>query len=104
MPLINQSTSQPMVITRYRRDSYYDDNTRTTWSIPWDLKFSYYFSSNNKVLTEIYLAVENLMSLFYVSKANTSFNSYTGEEDTGSDSAIYEMPIPMVSFGFRWSF
>ncbi|MDR0312231.1 MAG: TonB-dependent receptor plug domain-containing protein [Treponema sp.] len=92
-------------VTRYRRDSYYDDNTRTTWSIPWDLKLSFYISSKSgKVLTEIYLAAENLMSLFYVAKANTSFNSYTGQEDTGSDSASYEMPIPMISFGFRWSF
>jgi hypothetical protein len=94
-----------IVINRWRRNSYYDENTRTTWSIPWDLKLSYYISSNrSKVLTEIYLAAENLMSLFYVAKANTSFNSYTGEEDTGSDSANYEMPIPMISFGFRWSF
>jgi hypothetical protein len=103
-PLLDQS-NQPIFITRYRRTSYYDENNRTTWSIPWDLKLSYYFSSNrNKVLTEIYLAAENLMSLFYVAKANTSFNSYTGEEETGSDSANYEMPIPMISFGFRWSF
>jgi hypothetical protein len=92
-------------ITKYARTSYYDDNTRTSWSIPWDVKFSFYISSSrSKVLTEIYLAAENLMSLFYVSKANTSFNTYTGKEDTGSDSAVYEMPIPMVSFGIRWSF
>jgi hypothetical protein len=96
---------RPIIITRYRRSSYYDENTRTTWSFPWDLKLSYYISSNrNKVLTEIYLAAENLMSLFYVAKSNTSFNSYTGQEDTGSDSASYEMPLPMVSFGIRWSF
>jgi hypothetical protein len=104
MPVLDPN-GWPIVITRYRRSSYYDDNTRTTWSFPWDLKLSYYISSNrNKVLTEFYLAVENLMSLFYVAKSNTSFNSYTGQEDTGSDSASYEMPIPMVSFGIRWSF
>jgi hypothetical protein len=104
-PLINPYTNFPMVITGYRRDSYYDENNRTTWSIPWDVKLSFNISSSrSKVLTEIYIAVENLMSLFYVSKANTSFNTYTGQEDTGSTSAIYEMPIPMGSFGIRWSF
>jgi hypothetical protein len=92
-------------ITRYRRESHYDENNRTTWSIPWDLKFSFYISSSrSKVLTEIYIAAENLMSLFYVAKANTTFNPYTGQEDRGGESAIYEMPIPMVSFGIRWSF
>jgi hypothetical protein len=92
-------------IKKYKRDSEYDDDSRTTWSIPLDLKISWFsFNPRNKVKTEIYLAAENLLSLFYVAKANTSFNQYTGKEDTGSDSANYEMPIPMVSFGVRWSY
>ena len=92
-------------ITKYRRTSIYDDDERTTWSIPWDLKLSFFmFNARNKVQTEIYLAAENLVSLFYVAKANTSFNQYTGREDRGSDSANYEMPIPMVSFGIKWSY
>ena len=99
------SIGNPMVISKYKRQSYYDENERTTWSIPWDLKLSYMFAKpGKKVITEIYLAAENLMSIFYVAKANTSFNQYTGLEDTGSDSANYEMPIPMVSFGIKWSF
>jgi hypothetical protein len=92
-------------ITKYRRESEYNENSRTTWSIPLDLKFSYFiFNPETKVQTEIYLGAENLLSLVYVAQANTTFNQYTGREDTGSDSANYEMPIPMVSFGFKWSY
>jgi hypothetical protein len=94
-----------LTITKYRRDSWYTDDSRTTWSIPLDLKFSYItYNPRNKVQTEMYFAAENLLSLFYTAKANTSFNSYTGQENTGSDSASYELPVPMVSVGVRWSF
>jgi hypothetical protein len=92
-------------IDKYKREAFYDDDSRTTWSIPLDLKVSWFrFNPRNKVKTEVYLAAENILSLFYAAQANTSFNQYTGKEDTGSDSANYEMPIPMVSFGMRWSY
>jgi len=94
-----------VVIQRYRRDSVYDENERTTWSLPLDLKFSFFsFDRKGRVQTEIYLGAENLLSLVYRAEANTSFNSYTGRMDTGGDSAVYELPIPMVSFGFKWSY
>jgi hypothetical protein len=105
--LITDSTfsSIRQSIHKYKRNLDYDDDSRTTWSIPLDLKVSWFrFNPRNKVKTEVYLAVENILSLFYTAKANTTFNQYTGKEDTGSDSANYEMPIPMVSFGFRWSY
>jgi len=93
------------VIKKYKRRYWYDDNSRTTWSVPLDLKLSYsIFNQRNKVQTEIYLAAENLFSLIYTAQSNTSFNTYTGQEDTGSDSASYEMPVPMVSIGFKWSY
>ena len=95
----------PMIIQNYKRESSYSDSSRTTWSMPLDLKLSYrIFNPKSKVHTEMYLAAENLASLFYVAQANTRFNSYTGTEDTGSDSANYEMPFPMVSVGIKWSF
>ena len=104
-PYINPDTGEPLVIKKYKRSTKYSDDSRTTWSIPFDMKFSYkIFNPGNKVQTEMYLAAENLASIFYVAKANTRFNSYTGTEDTGSDSANYEMPIPMVSVGIKWSF
>ncbi|MCL2092767.1 MAG: TonB-dependent receptor plug domain-containing protein, partial [Treponema sp.] len=100
--------SQPsgfLVIQNFRRDSRYDDGSRTTWSFPLDLKLSYLFHrSGSRVRRELYLAAENLSSLFYRAQANTSFNQYTGQEQTGSDAAAYELPVPMVSVGLRWSF
>jgi hypothetical protein len=96
-----QSTG--VIIEKWKRDSEYDENSRTTWSIPLDVKFSWFrFNPRSKVQTEIYLGLENLLSIFYSAEENTTFNEYTGREDTGSGS--YEMPIPMVSFGIRWSY
>jgi hypothetical protein len=96
---------EPMIIQKFRRDSWYDDNERTSWSFPLDLKFSFFlYDKRGKVQTEIYLAVENLLSLVYTAEGNTRFNDYTGVEDTGGNSASYELPIPMPSFGFKWSF
>jgi len=101
----NPGKLKTQTIKKYKRSVWRDDNSRTTWSVPLDLKLSYNFSNpRNKVQTEIYLAAENLFSLIYTAQANTSFNGYTGQEDTGSDSASYEMPVPMVSIGFKWSY
>jgi hypothetical protein len=81
-----------------------DGDTRTDWTIPWDLKLSFYISNNrNKVLTEIYLAAENLMSLFYAENSNTPFASLDIAK-LDNISPNFDIPIPMVSFGIRWSF
>ncbi|MDR2534415.1 MAG: TonB-dependent receptor plug domain-containing protein [Treponema sp.] len=94
-----------VIIEKWKRSSVYSDNERTTWSIPLDIKVSwYFFNPQGKVQGELYVAVENLMSLVYKAQANTSFNSYTGQEETGSDAAAYEMPLPMPSIGFKWSY
>jgi hypothetical protein len=96
---------KPLIIQKYKRLSLYDEEARTTWSIPIDLKFSFYFyNPSGKTRGEFYLAVENLASLFYRSKTNTSFNAYTGEEDTGALSGTYEMPFPLPSIGFKWTY
>jgi hypothetical protein len=101
----NPGKYKTQVIKKYKRETGYSDNSRTTWSVPLDLKLSYLiFNPRNKVQTEIYLAAENLLSLVYVAQSNTSFNQYTGREDTGSDAASYEMPVPMASIGFKWSY
>jgi hypothetical protein len=86
-----------------------DGDTRTAWTIPWDLKLSFYISNKrNKVLTEIYFAAENLMSLFYVDNSNASLGSlvsFKPENDLRSSiTPNFNIPIPMVSFGIRWSF
>ncbi|GHV95994.1 hypothetical protein AGMMS50293_23140 [Spirochaetia bacterium] len=92
-------------IEKFRRASVRDENNRTTPSLPLDIKFSI-LSDNEKGKThyELYVAVENVLALLYNAQGNTSFNSYTGKEDTGSNSASYEIPIPIPSFGFRISY
>jgi hypothetical protein len=95
-----------LVIEKWKRDSSYSEKERTPWSIPLDLKFSFFtFDLRGKVRQEIYLGAENLLALVYTPKSsNTSFNSYTGRVDQGSSTASYEIPFPMVSFGFKWSY
>ena len=96
---------KPLVIKKYKRDSTYSNNSRTTWSIPLDMKFSYTtFNPRNKVQTEMYIAAENILSVIYTAKGNPSFNQYTGDEDNSSDTANYELPVPMISVGVKWSY
>jgi hypothetical protein len=92
-------------IEMWTRDSRYSDTNRTTWSIPLDVKLSIFgFNRSGKAQYEVYVAIEGVLSLLGAGKGNTSFNSYTGEEDSGALSAVYELPIPIPSFGFRWSY
>jgi hypothetical protein len=92
-------------IPKFKRSETYSDTARTTASIPMDLKFSFYrFDKNGKVQTEIYFSVENIQSLFYSPKTNKSINEYTGQEEEGSDDVSYELPIPLISFGLKWSY
>jgi hypothetical protein len=92
-------------IEKYWRATEMDENNRTTPSLPLDIKFS--ILGNNeagKSRYEVYVAVENVLALLYSAQGNTSFNEYTGKEDTGSNSASYELPIPIPSFGFKLSY
>ncbi|GHV27755.1 hypothetical protein AGMMS4952_09980 [Spirochaetia bacterium] len=92
------------IIQKFRRvgDKVED---RGPWSLPLDIKVSYFiFNRKGKVQTEIYLGAENLLSLVYKPEGNSTFNEYTGKVDAGSSNASYDLPIPMVSFGFKWSY
>jgi hypothetical protein len=105
---INEN-NEPEIIQKYRRDRLYMVSERQSWSLPWDLKFSFFrYDRKGRVSTEIYVAAENLMSLFYRPSSdtgNTRFNEYTGVEDpSGSSSTTFEFPIPMISFGFKWRY
>jgi hypothetical protein len=82
-----------------------DGDGRTGWSFPTDVKFSFFrFNPRGKVHTEIYLGIENLQSLIYDAIWIAQAAGYTGDEDLNEYSAVYEMPIPMISFGFKWSY
>jgi hypothetical protein len=93
-------------IETWTRDSHYSETNRTTFSFPMDLKFSVFrFNRQGKAHLEMYFAIENVLGLALPARGNTSFNSYTGEENTGDYlSAVYEMPVPIPSFGFKWSY
>jgi hypothetical protein len=92
-------------IEKYYWDSVADENNRTSPSFPMDVKFSIFGGNRNgKTRYEVYVAVENVLSLLYAVEGNTSFNQYTGEVDTVSSGARYDIPIPVPSFGFKVSY
>ncbi|MDR1932200.1 MAG: TonB-dependent receptor plug domain-containing protein [Spirochaetales bacterium] len=92
------------LIEKWKRSETYSDTARTGFSLPLDMKFSFFtFDKKGKVKAEIYFAIENLLALVYTPKGNADYDSYTGKEEEDSDSA-YEIPIPLPSFGFKWSY
>jgi len=96
-----------VIVQKYRRDVLYQVKERARWSLPWDLKVSFYpFNRKRRTNTEIYFAAENLTAIFYHPQQNDEnirFNEYTGREDSSS-TAGFGLSIPMVSFGFKWSY
>jgi hypothetical protein len=106
---LDENYNPKEILQKYRRDTLYTVSERGPWSLPWDLKFSFFrFDRKGRVGTEIYLAAENLMSLFYhpQSGGNTRFNEYTGKEDDtgGGGGGMFDLPIPLISFGFKWRY
>jgi hypothetical protein len=98
-------SSENKFIEKYFWPSVNDENNRSTPSLPMDIKFSLFGkNSTGKVRFEVYVALENVLALLYTAKGNTTFNEYTGEVNTGSDSASYEIPIPIPSFSFKISY
>jgi hypothetical protein len=84
-----------------------DDDTRerTGFSWPVDVKFSFFrFNPKGKVSTEIYLGIENLQALVYEAAWIAKAAGYTGEEEMNEYTPVYDMTIPMVSFGFKWRY
>jgi hypothetical protein len=103
MPQLDEN-GEPIIIQKYRRDRL-NEMERTAWSLPLDVKFSFFpVNRNGRTNMEIYLAAENILSLVYQPSGRTTFNEYTGREDTGTSSGNFDMPIPMVSFGFKWRY
>jgi len=106
--LINEDDpANPVIIQKYGRDSWYDENERSAWSLPLDIKISFFLANRKggRTIREIYVAAENLASLFYKPSGNTTFNAYTGKEDAGGSGAGgFNLPFPMISFGFKWRY
>jgi len=103
--LIYDDSGDLKFVQMYYWPSVRDENNRTTPTLSLDLKFSYFGKNQTgKVRYELYFALENVLSLVYVSQGNTRYNTYTGEVDTGSYSASYGLPIPIPSFGVKFSY
>jgi len=101
------NSSEGYFIERYEWPSVQNGNDRTIPSTPMDLKFSIFGKNEKgggKARYEMYFAVENVLSLLYMSRENTRFNPNTGEIDDGIETAMYEIPIPIPSFGFKYSY
>jgi len=101
----------PEIMQKYDRETLETWSERAPWSLPLDIKFSFFlFNRKGRVTTEIYLAGENLLTIFpfypFQTGGNTRFNDYTGKEDnTGSSGmGMFDFPIPMLSFGFKWRY
>jgi hypothetical protein len=104
-PVLVYNGLDSYIIEKFKWESFIDENNRTTPSFMMDLKFSFFGGNKNgKTRYEFYFAIENVLGLLYTAEGNTSFNQYTGEIDTGSFSASYDIPIPIPSFGLRISY
>lgn len=103
--VVDKDGNPVQTIQKYRRESAYSDTERDGFALTLDLKFSWlFFNSVGRGRMEFYFAVENALSFLETRTRNTSFNQYTGKEDEGSNTATYQLPIPMPSVGFKWSY
>jgi hypothetical protein len=103
--VLDENGTQINTIQKWKQITRRDNDNRVDVSLPLDIKFSFFrFNRHGKAHQEFYIAVENVLSLIHTPKGNTTFNAYTGEENTGSMNASYDIPIPIPSFGFKWSY
>jgi hypothetical protein len=102
--VLDENGNSRTIPEKWKQIAGSDKDGRTTFSVPLDIKFSFFnFKPGGKIRQEFYVAVENVLSPIHHS-GSVIFNPYTGEEDTGSGNFPYDIPIPIPSFGFIWSF
>jgi hypothetical protein len=90
---------------KYKNASTYSDDKRNAWTMPLDIKLSYYlYNKYGKTQGEVYCAIENTLVLVLPKEENSVLNIYTGAWEEGGANVGYALPIPMVSFGFKWSY
>ncbi|MCL1814874.1 MAG: TonB-dependent receptor plug domain-containing protein [Treponema sp.] len=101
---IREINDPPGIIPYYERIQKYEHNSRAGLVIPLDVKLSFFnFYKQGKVRREIYVSFENLLSLVYKPEGFKDFDRNTGKE-TASTIASYDLPIPLVTFGIKWSY
>jgi hypothetical protein len=93
------------IIDKYGLAEYYSNYKRKMFKLPFDIKLSYlFFNKSGKTQGEVYIAIENALVLAMPRDDSKVLNPYTGKMESGANGAIYDLPIPMVSFGFKWSY
>jgi hypothetical protein len=103
--VLDESGAQINTIQEWRQITRRDTSNRTDFSIPMDIKFSFFsFNLTGKGRQEFYVAIENVFSLIHTPRGSVAFNRYTGEEEDGSMGASFDIPMPIPSFGFKWSY
>jgi hypothetical protein len=103
--VMDESGDSPGLIQKYKRESAYSDTERDGFALTLDLKFSFFkYNPYGRGRREFYIAVENVLAMLETRRRNSTFNQYTGKEDQGSNTASYQLPIPMPSIGFKWSY
>lgn len=103
---VNVITEKNDHITEYIRGEYYSDTLRSSFAMPFDIKFSWYkFDAQDRVKREIYFSIENILSLLLPATKTTIVNRYTGiEEEAGGMAVMTGLAIPLPSFGIKWHF
>lgn len=93
------------IIERYTRESRYDESSRNGIACPVDIRLSYAgYNTGSKFRWEWYIGVEDIFVNLYRAKGNTSFDPYTGKEIEKSDSADFNIGIPIPSIGYKISY
>lgn len=90
---------------RYYDDSLYSDSLRNVFNLPLDIKLSYnFFNKTGRAQGEVYIALENILVMVLPKQDTRIINKHTGKLEDSKDQPVYELPVPMVSFGFRWTY
>ncbi len=85
------------IIEQYRRASFYSDTLRTDISCPVDVRLSYgNYYKNSKLRWEYYIGAEDILVNLYTPKTTSNFDPYTGEEIKDSNSADFNIGIPVI--------
>ncbi len=93
------------IIERYKRSSFYSDTLRTDISCPVNLRFAYSnYYTNSKKRWEYYVGIEDLLVNLYKPTTDPGFDQYTGKEVKDSDSADFNIGIPILSVGYKISY
>jgi hypothetical protein len=82
----------------------YVDSSRGAFSLPLDIKLSYlFFKADGRTQGQLYLALENTLILLLPKDKEKILDPYTGVYEELPMSG-FELPVPMVSFGIKWSY